>query len=66
MISAWSNQEISSILLQLEQRNLPFPGYTFCREGDQCRLLGSGSFALVFDMKDKSGRNRCAINELGG
>ena len=65
MISTWSNQEISSVLLQLEQRNLPLPGYRFCREGDQCRLLGSGSFALVYDALDKKGRNRCAIKVMG-
>lgn len=65
MISIWTNQEISSILLQLEQRNLPFPGYTFCRKADQCRLLGSGSFALVYDAVDKTGRNRCCIKVVG-
>lgn len=65
MISVWTKQEISSVLLQLEQRNLPFPGYTFCRENDQCRLLGSGSFALVFDAADKAGRNRCCIKVVG-
>ncbi len=65
MISAWTNQEISSVLLQLEQRNLPFPGYTFCRNADQCRLLGSGSFALVFDAADKTGQNRRCIKVVG-
>ena len=65
MISVWTNQEISSILLQLEQRNLLFPGYRFCRDEGQLRLLGSGSFALVFDAADKAGQNNFCIKVVG-
>ena len=66
MISAWSNQEISFILNQLELRwGLPGRGYRFCREGSQCCLLGSGSFAQVYDAVDKYGRNRYAIKVMG-
>lgn len=65
MISAWSNQEISAVLLQLEQWGLPGHGYRFCREGNQCCLLGSGSFAQVYDAVDRYGRNRYAIKVMG-
>ena len=65
MISVWTKQEISSILLQLEQRGLPFSNYIFCREEAQCRLLGSGSFALVFDAADRNGQNRFCIKVMG-
>ena len=65
MISVWTKQEISSILFQLEQRNLPFSNYVFCREADQCRLLGSGSFAQVFDASDRYGQNRFCIRVVG-
>ena len=65
MISAWTKQEISSILLQLEQHNLLFSNYTFCRQEDQCSLLGSGSFAMVFDAADRKGRNRYCIKVVG-
>ena len=65
MISEWTKQEISSILLQLEQRGLPFSQYTFCKENDRCKVLGSGSFALVFDAEDRKGQNRFCIKVMG-
>ncbi len=65
MISVWSNQEIVSILGQLDQRRLPFSRYTLFREDGSCSQLGSGSFAVVYDAMDRSRKKACAIKVMG-
>lgn len=59
MSAAWTNEDIESILGQLNDQNLPFRKYAFASENGKLVLLGKGSSANVYRAetrtKQKSG-----------
>lgn len=59
MSAAWTNEDIESILGQLNDQNLPFGKYVFASENGKLVLLGKGSSANVYRAetrtKQKSG-----------
>lgn len=65
-MNIWTNEEIESILSQLNQRNLPFPKYRFTGLGEGLRLLGRGGFAMVYEAESVAkGRADYAIKVIG-
>lgn len=59
MLTAWTSEDIESILGQLNNQNLPFRKYAFTSENGRLVLLGKGSSANVYRAetrtKQKSG-----------
>lgn len=59
MLTAWTSEDIESILGQLNNQNLPFEKYAFTSENDKFVLLGKGASANVYRAetrtKQKSG-----------
>lgn len=59
MLTAWTNEDIESILGQLNNQNLPFRKYAFTSENGRFVLLGKGASANVYRAetrtKQKSG-----------
>lgn len=48
MLTAWTNEDIESILGQLNNQNLPFRKYAFTSENGKPVLLGKGASANVY------------------
>ena len=45
-MNLWTNEEIEKILVQLDQRKLPFEKYTCVKNQSSLQLLGRGSSVL--------------------
>lgn len=45
----WTNEEVQSILIQLDRQGFPFPDYSMGAEKEGVDLLGKGGYALVFE-----------------
>lgn len=50
----WTTDEINRILLQLDERKLPFKQFSFVREGDSLNLLGRGGSANVYEAESRA------------
>ncbi len=48
-MSYWTNEDIEAILIQLNDRKLPFEDYAFSALGEGLNLLGRGSSAYVYE-----------------
>lgn len=66
MMNLWTNEEIESIMVQLNNQNLPFKKYQFSLLGEGMKLLGSGASANVYEAIRK-GKNakKFAIKVIG-
>ena len=62
----WTNEEISKILIQLDDLALPFSNVTLCKEMGQCKLLGQGGSAKVYEAKWRSKKKKkLALKVIG-
>ena len=50
-MNLWTNEEIEKILVQLDQRKLPFEKYTCVKNQSSLQLLGRGGSANVMKQK---------------
>lgn len=53
-MNLWTSEDIRNILLELEERKLPFSKYSFCQEEGELKLLGRGGSAEVYEAKLRS------------
>lgn len=66
MANIWTENEIEEILIQLEQRGLPFKRYKFTRSDGRLNILGHGGFAIVYEAESTSKRKeKYAIKVIG-
>lgn len=66
MTSAWTNKEIETILVQLDEAVLPFKNYCFTGIGQGLNLLGTGGFSNVYEAELRKDHNRSfAIKVIG-
>ena len=52
-MNLWTNEEIEKILVQLDQRKLPFEKYTCVKNQSSLQLLGRGGSANVYEAEDR-------------
>lgn len=65
-MNLWTNEEIEKILVQLDQRKLPFEKYTCVKKQSSIQLLGRGGFANVYEAEDrKFHKEKFAIKVIG-
>lgn len=65
-MSLWTSEDISKILIRLDDMNLPFKKYSFVRNGADLNLLGRGGSAEVYEAETrKSHKNNYAIKVIG-
>lgn len=66
MSGIWTNEDIESILGQLNNQNLPFRKYAFTSENGKFVLLGKGASANVYRAETRTGqKSGCAIKVIG-
>ena len=66
MMNLWTSEDIRNILLELEERKLPFSKYSFCQEEGELKLLGRGGSAEVYEAKLRSDQEKnFAIKVIG-
>lgn len=62
----WTQEEIEKVLLQLDERGLPFGAYSFAVTDGKTQLLGKGGFASVYEAKKRTSRkSEYAIKVIG-
>lgn len=62
----WTRTEIEKIMIQLDERQLPFWGYELVRSETGLELVGQGGFALVYEARSRrSKRHRYVIKVIG-
>lgn len=66
MTYTWTSEEIEKILIQLNNKMLPFKKYCFTELGHGMRLLGTGGYATVYEAqtRDKE-KSKYAIKVIG-
>lgn len=65
-MNLWTNEEIEKILVQLDQRKLPFEKYTCVKNQSSLQLLGRGGSANVYEAEDrKFHKEKFAIKVIG-
>ena len=65
-MNLWTSEDIRNILLELEERKLPFSKYSFCQEEGELKLLGRGGSAEVYEARLRSGQEKnFAIKVIG-
>lgn len=66
MMNSWTTQEITKILIQLDERKMPFENYSFVREESGLNLLGRGGSADVYEAVKREKNDRdYAIKVIG-
>ena len=62
----WTSEEIQKILIQLNEKKLPFSKYSFSLNGGVLKLLGKGGFSSVYEAEDrKNPSKKFAIKVIG-
>lgn len=61
--SDWTNEEIEEILIQLDDRDMPFNDYALRKEDGHLKLLGEGGSALVFQAVSRTAEGRADRTE---
>ena len=51
-MNLWTNEEITKIIRELDERGLPFQKYSFVFENDGLKKLGHGGTADVYEAMD--------------
>lgn len=65
-MNLWTSEDIRNILLELEERKLPFSKYRFSREEGELKLLGRGGSAEVYEARLRSDQEKnFAIKVIG-
>ncbi|MCM1326319.1 MAG: serine/threonine protein kinase [Bacteroidales bacterium] len=65
-MNLWTSEEIAKILMQLDERKLPFDRYSFVSESGRLKLLGRGGSAEVYEAQARfSHKPDYAIKVIG-
>ncbi len=65
-MNLWTSEDIARILIQLDERQLPFAKYSFVKSGSALNLLGRGGFAEVYEAESRQRhKNKYAIKVIG-
>ena len=65
-MNIWSNDEINQILMELNNRQLPFYKYQFTCEDNSFKVLGKGAFSTVYEAESKrNAQNKYAVKVIG-
>lgn len=65
-MNIWTSEEIAKILIQLDERHLPFEKYSVAADDGALRLLGRGGSADVYEAKRRgTDQNNIAIKVIG-
>ena len=65
-MNIWTKEEIEQILIQLDQKGLPFEFYSFDALGEGLCVLGSGASATVYRGHSRKNKEKtCAIKVIG-
>ena len=65
-MNLWTSEDIRNILLELEERKLPFSKYSFCQEEGELKLIGRGGSAEVYEARLRSNQEKnFAIKVIG-
>ena len=66
MRNCWTNEDVESIMVQLNKQNLPFKKYEFSALQEGMVLLGTGASAMVYEAASKEGKkSSVAIKVIG-
>ncbi len=66
MITKWTKAEMDSILVQLNNYFYPFKKYVFSKKDSELILLGSGGYAVVYEMESiNNPHKKFAVKILG-
>lgn len=57
-MNLWTSDDISKILIQLDEMQLPFSKYALCLEEGSLKLLGRGGSADVYEAQTRSSKKR--------
>ena len=57
-MNLWTSEDISKILIQLDELKLPFSKYAFCQENGKLKLLGRGGSAEVYEVQTRSSQKQ--------
>lgn len=57
-MNLWTNEDISKILIQLDEMQLPFSKFALCLEQGSLKLLGCGGSANVYGAQTRSSKKR--------
>lgn len=65
-MNKWTEKEREYILLQLEEKQLPFSEYYMVRDNGSLQILGSGGFSVIYEVAErKNTNNRYALKVIG-
>lgn len=65
-MNLWTSDDITKILIQLDEMKMPFSKYTFLQEDGQLKVLGRGGFAIVYQAQARTSQKRkFAIKVIG-
>lgn len=65
-MNLWTSEDIAKILMQLDERKLPFEKYSFVNENGRLKLLGRGGSAEVYEAETRSShKSNYAIKVIG-
>lgn len=57
-MNLWTSEDISKILIQLDELKLPFSKYALCQESGKLKLLGRGGSAEVYEAQTRSSQKQ--------
>ena len=57
-MNLWTSEDISKILIQLDEMQLPFSKYTLCREDGKLKHLGRGGSSEVYEAQIRSSKKK--------
>ena len=65
-MNLWTSEDISKILIQLDEMKIPFSKYALCQENGKLKLLGQGGSAEVYEAQARSSQKHCfALKVIG-
>lgn len=65
-MNLWTSEDIAKILMQLDERKLPFAKYSLVNESGRLKLLGRGGSAEVYEAETRSShKSNYAIKVIG-
>lgn len=57
-MNLWTSDDISKILIQLDEMKIPFSKYALCQNGGKLALLGRGGSAEVYEAQTRSSQKQ--------
>lgn len=65
-MNLWTSDDITKILIQLDEMKMPFSKYTLSQENGQLKVLGRGGFAIVYQAQARDAKKqKFALKVIG-